>query len=884
MLNTKLIGTKPGQIALSAAAAALLIAAVLLLVVRLPAEAQANDREVSGVTLTSLNPGELVIGWDAPSNAPTDYRVSWKKSGGKWPSYKRENTVDGGNAFPEDASHTVTGLEQGTFYQVRVRARYFDANDKLAESGPWSAVEEIAVAQTPLPAKPTGLITAASHDNVLLSWDNPGDDSITGYQVLRGPDADNLTVLTDDTESAGTSYTDSNVAAQTTYVYAVKGRNARGLGPQSDPVTATTSAAPEEDEPPTSARALAGPEFTLDGQDLDTDNPNCREDTIGDVTNDCTIDIDTTTAIFAVDGTVDSNDRLSIKIGRDKAAVDAASPVADESDLRGTDQTVTLTFPAGRSIMRLWGDEDGSSGGSEVHFYRVNVVPYWELNGDRLSKSDDCRSKTDRTAAQITNDDCIVTQFGNTATIRFRNVIKDQFNVYVWVNGTRVINEPGNTDLAGSFTLDLQDGDNAVRVRLASKAGSHFSEDYDKFHYKVKTTDVLVSNLGQVSSGWYSTIGIGAPGEAVQFTTGGNPDGYRISQVRLYIAISSGTIPRVSIYSDSAGHPGSSLKVLTNPGAIPTSVRTEVGFGADNYKLDPTTPYWIVLERASDSGRMNYSYTDYTGEDAGSAVSWSIGDNGSSLFGGTWSTTTGGISIPRIAVKGTVVAPAVSTDATLSALALKDASDNAVALTPAFASGTTSYTATVANSVSQVKVEPTANDSNADIAYLDDGNATLTDADTSTADVFDFDLSEGSNVVKVKVTAEDSRTTKTYTITVTRQAAAPTLSTDATLSALALTDASDNAVALCPAFASDTTSYSATVARSVSQIKVQPTANDSSAAIEYLDDSDATLTDADTSTADVFDFDLSEGSNVVKVKVTAEDGTTAETYTITVIR
>ena len=72
-------------------------------------------------------------------------------------------------------------------------------------------------------------------------------------------------------------------------------------------------------------------------------------------------------------GTLDSNDRLNVKIGRDKAAVDAASVVADESDLRGTDQTVTLTFPVGRSLLRLWGDEDGSPGGSEEHFYRVNV-------------------------------------------------------------------------------------------------------------------------------------------------------------------------------------------------------------------------------------------------------------------------------------------------------------------------------------------------------------------------------------------------------------------------------------------------------------------------------------------------------------------------------
>ena len=400
MQNVKLVGTWPGQTALRAVAAALLVAAVLLLVVHLPAEAQANDRDVSGVTLTSPNPGELVIAWDAPGNAPDDYRVTWKKSTAKWPSHRSGNTVEGGNAFPAGTSHTVTGLEEGTAYKARVRARFHTSGGRVEKSGPWSAAKEVTVSVTPAPtaaptpvptpaptaqppanegrstsppAKAGGLITAASHDSVLLAWDNPDDDSITGYQILRGPDADNLAALVDDTGSATASYTDNSVAAQTTYVYAVKGRNARGLGPQSDPVTATTLAAPEEAEPPTSARALAGAEFTLDGQDLDTSDSECLEDTIGDITDACTINIDTTNVIFAVDGTLDSNDRLSVKIGRDKAAVDAASPVADESDLRGTDQTVTLTFPAGRSLMRLWGDEDGTSGGSEVHFYRVNV-------------------------------------------------------------------------------------------------------------------------------------------------------------------------------------------------------------------------------------------------------------------------------------------------------------------------------------------------------------------------------------------------------------------------------------------------------------------------------------------------------------------------------
>ena len=263
MQNAKLVGNRPGQVALRVAAAALLVAAVLLLVVHLPAEAQANDRDVGGVTVTSPNPGELVIAWDAPGNAPDDYRVTWKKSDGKWHSYKKDNTVDGGNAFPTGTSHTVTGLEEGTAYKARVRARYHNSVGKVKKSGPWSAAQEVTVSVTPAPtaqppanegrstnppAKPAGLITAASYDNVLLSWDNPDDDTITGYQVLRGPDADNLAALADDTGDANASYTDSNVAAETTYVYAVKARNADGLSPQSDPVSVTTPAAPPEEE------------------------------------------------------------------------------------------------------------------------------------------------------------------------------------------------------------------------------------------------------------------------------------------------------------------------------------------------------------------------------------------------------------------------------------------------------------------------------------------------------------------------------------------------------------------------------------------------------------------------------------------------------------
>ena len=194
-------------------------------------------------------------------------------------------------------------------------------------------------------------------------------------------------------------------SAATTYYYAIRARNANGLSEPSDTVTARTHPAPSQ---PEIAPQVAGADFTLDGEDLDTTGA-CSESDIAAIAAGCTINIYATAATFAVEGMLDTDDRLSLRIGRDKTAVDSATAVANAGDLRGTDQTVTLTFEVGRNLLRLWGDEDNAGTGEE-HFFRVNVVPYWELSGNRLSKSDDCQSTTARTAAQITDDDCIVTQ------------------------------------------------------------------------------------------------------------------------------------------------------------------------------------------------------------------------------------------------------------------------------------------------------------------------------------------------------------------------------------------------------------------------------------------------------------------------------------------
>ena len=71
--------------------------------------------------------------------------------------------------------------------------------------------------------------------------------------------------------------------------------------------------------------------------------------------------------------------------------------------------------------------------------------------------------------------------------------------------------------------------------------------------------------------------------------------------------------------------------------------------------------------------------------------------------------------------------------------------------------------------MTQVTITATTSETTATVEYLDDSDATLTDADTMTAGL-QMNLSVGSNIVKVKVTAPDTTTTETYTVNVFRVA------------------------------------------------------------------------------------------------------------------
>ncbi|MFB5607917.1 MAG: fibronectin type III domain-containing protein [Candidatus Nitrosomaritimum yanchengensis] len=113
------------------------------------------------------------------------------------------------------------------------------------------------------PDKVTGLAsTATSISQIELSWIEPDDNGspITGYKIERrsnGP----WTVIMADTTSTSTSYTDTGLAADTTYQYRVSAINSEGTGQASTTSSATTLSVPTVPSKPKSLDTVVGDSF-----------------------------------------------------------------------------------------------------------------------------------------------------------------------------------------------------------------------------------------------------------------------------------------------------------------------------------------------------------------------------------------------------------------------------------------------------------------------------------------------------------------------------------------------------------------------------------------------------------------------------------------------
>ena len=117
------------------------------------------------------------------------------------------------------------------------------------------------------PSSPTSLaVSSRTYKLVTLVWDDPGDDSIESYQVLRrSRDRDSYGdnrgaaefVVVGETDSPAVTYTDASVTPRTRYVYRVKARNVGGLSEVSGYANADTPQRPAN-SPATGAPTITG--------------------------------------------------------------------------------------------------------------------------------------------------------------------------------------------------------------------------------------------------------------------------------------------------------------------------------------------------------------------------------------------------------------------------------------------------------------------------------------------------------------------------------------------------------------------------------------------------------------------------------------------------
>ena len=900
MLNRTLIHSGPRQTAVIAVFALLLVTAALLLFLQSPAEAQGNDKATSNLALSSPNLGELVITWDAPSDVPDDYRVTWKKSTAKWPSYKNDNTVEGGNAFPTGTSHTVSDLEEGTEYHVRVRARYYNGNGDVEQSGQWSQTAPITISSSP-PAKPTGLSTTPSHDSVVLSWTDPGDSSITSYQVLRGPDSDNLAVLVDNTGNSNLIYTDSTVAAETAYAYAIKARNTVGLSPQADAVSTTTPAAKKGDgnsnegrstNPPTKPTGLLTATshdnvllfWTDPGDDSITGYQILRSDD-ADSLAVLTDDTGNANASYS-DSTVEPKTKYfyairarnanGLSVPSDPASVTTLTAPEEPESAQATatgQPTIVGSIEVGTVLSVDTSQIEDTDGLTSVTY------SYQWVRIDTGGTETDIG--TDSPTYMLTDDD-----IGH--TIKVKVSFQDDSN-----NPEMVLSEATAEVVAASLK---------GRTLWSAELTVGISQNRYGYLFDLATNEVTMGTLEPAAIDVPSetirpVFALFYSGNTLYFDAGRDlGDGKFVLELGdqslvlgEWSVLSNPLCNCVGYTLENHGLSWVDEQTITvrlaeylppdEPGDLTaTSGDREVQLGWSAPLSDEPVTKFQYRVRAEGAGSWSPDWTDVP--DSGDAdPSNETGYTVTSLANGTAYTfevrAVSSLGVGRTA--HTTASPATGNDAGLRELDVVTDED-AFTLAPSpFASSTLEYTVSIPHAVSAVTVRTATRHTNAAVAFLSEGGTPLTPANI--ADGLSLTLSVGDNVIQIRVTADDGATMQTYRLTLSRAAA----STDALLRDLVLSDEA-NEFGLTPSFQSDVQTYSVSVHNTSRTITVTPTTNSDSSSFEYLDGSDNPLDDADNDPSNGFQLDLPIATTTVKVKVTAEDPTSTKTYAVTMWR
>ncbi len=214
----------------------------------------------TGLT-ASASAGQVTLGWTASTDnvGVTGYRVE-RCQGTSCTTFAQVGT-------PTGTTFSDTGLAANTTYRYQVRA--VDAAGNLSGYSTIASATTPAAGDTTAPSAPTGLSgTAITTTRIDLGWTASTDNvGVTGYRVERCQGTSCTTFAQVGTPT-GTTFSDTGLAANTTYRYQVRAVDAAGnLSGYSTIASATTPAAGDTTAP-SAPTGLSGTAITTTRIDL----------------------------------------------------------------------------------------------------------------------------------------------------------------------------------------------------------------------------------------------------------------------------------------------------------------------------------------------------------------------------------------------------------------------------------------------------------------------------------------------------------------------------------------------------------------------------------------------------------------------------------------
>ncbi len=503
-----------------------------------------------------------------------------------------------------------------------------------------------------VPDKPTGLtVDSITTAGVAISWDDPADATITGYEILRRDrDADALGVfhtLVADSGSNATSYTDASVSAGGSYVYRVKALNPAGASARSSFVRADVPAdlviTPQTEtiEPDTVEPDTVEPENVPppDPKDQDPLEDQPRDDQLVIVTDDDPVGARQEAVSTLVSNTEQtSSDDLSLNSTTTRGAQ------GFETGSNATGYTLSsISYEAGGHS--LVGDTytghlytADTSGGFDVPDTAIcELTPSGTFGSNQLNKF-----SVPESCATLAAD-------------------TTYFFVLIRVSGTF------NWDTTTSFGEDSGGaGGWSINDELIRYTSSWGQNPAGRLQIKVEGSinplpEVLVSNRGQATAGRHA-LSDTVPARAQAFVTGTNTTGYSLSAISMdsQAAFTTGVTLSAALHlTEQRGsnaddfQPAAKVCDLTVPATLVSSGENIFTAPDACGTLAANTRYIFVLTRdASSTSNFTWVRTS-TDEDSGGADGWTIEDEYIRFESDSWTEVEGGSL--KIEVKGFII-------------------------------------------------------------------------------------------------------------------------------------------------------------------------------------------------------------------------------------